>query len=435
MVLGWATDNKERCDKWMIELKKNDIEDKAALVERAEYDDTWDELTKGASGGLRVKLRKWYQSASELEEVRAKKRKVEESEQRSSKYLKSEMILEEYRPIHIEGVQKYSEMLGQYFYVENTDVLWSDNRKDLNLDGSVLVTAGIIEFIDMLKSNFVDHKPLWDGLLVRGMSGSGKSVAFALGAAYLNSLDKFDVYWFRSGEDFDSYISHILTLKINKETQKIRLIFVDQADKLENRLDTFIGSGSEYKGVFTIGCASGNVRVTPSTSRATRIREKLYDPSLNYELFKTFFNVQDDEKDLVLPEFLNTREMLEHQVSDFPSLFVGTYGHFLSMAKFRKEFVSNDGDFKLFWDKLLQILSEEMRIVFNEDRTELSLFYSQLHKVIFLNSSLSPMFDQTYKPDNRFIHNGRLFSPFFAQAYRIMMLLCPPSKTVCSALL
>jgi len=434
MVLDWAKYIEEDYKDWMEELKKNDIDDKEALVKLA-GSRHWERLLTGLSPLLATELEGWYERADELEEVRTRKRKLEESEQPSSKYFKLELdTLERYMPIRIEGIQKYSEMLGQYLTVDNTDVLWSDCRKDLNLDGRVLITAGIIEFISMLKSNFVDHKPIWDGLLVRGMSGSGKSVAFALGAAYLNSLEKFDVYWFRSGEYYLSSAFDTLTLCINKATQRLRVIFVDQADKLGDRLDTFIGSGSENNGVFTIGCASGNARVTPSTSRATRIREHLYDPSLNYDLFKTFFNIEDDKQDLVLPKFRSTIQMLDHQVTDFPSLFVGTCGHFLSMAKFRKEFASTNMDIKLTWDKLLLILSEEMHIVFAEERPELSLFYSQLHKVLFLNSSLSPSFDQTYKPDNRFIHNGHLFSPLFTQAYRIMMLFRPPSKTVCSSL-
>jgi hypothetical protein len=160
-----------------------------------------------------------------------------------------------------------------------------------------LITAGIIEFIAMLKGNFVDHDPVWDGFLVRGMSGSGKSVAFALGAAYLTALEKFDVYWIRSGEQSAVSTSDILTRRISKISRKSRIVFVDQADKLGNRLDTFIGSGSENNGVFTIGCASGNARVTPSTSRSTRIKGHVYNPSLNYALFKTFFNFQDDDKE------------------------------------------------------------------------------------------------------------------------------------------
>jgi hypothetical protein len=434
MVLGWAKNKEERCEKWMDELKENDIEDMDALVKVAASPD-WAEFLGILKIPLRTYMREWYERADDLKEVRARKRKFQESEQISTKYLKTELdILEEYRPLHIEGIQNFSNMLGQYLAVDNTDLLWSDSRKDLNTDGRVLITAGIIEFISMLKSNFVDHKPIWDGLLVRGMSGSGKSVAFALGAAYLNSLEKFDVYWIRSGEKYVVSISDILTRRISSISRKRRIIFVDQADKLENRLDTFIGSGSENDGVFTVGCASGNARVTPSTSRATRIREHLYDPSLNYELFKAFFNILDEEQDLALPEFLTTFQMLDHQVSDFPTLFVGTSGHFLSMAKFRKEFVSTNMDVKLTWDKLLLILAEEIHSVFAEERPDLSLFYSQLHKVIFLNSSLSPSFDQTYKPDNRFVHDGHLFSPLFTQAFRIMMLICPPSKTVCSSL-
>jgi hypothetical protein len=75
-----------------------------------------------------------------------------------------------------------------------------------------------------------------------------------------------------------------------------------------------------------------------------------------------------------------------------------------------------------------------MHVVFAEERPDISMFYSQLHNVIFLNSSLSPVFDQTYKPDNRFIHNGHLCYPLFIQAYRIMMLSLPPSRTVCASL-
>jgi hypothetical protein len=52
-------------------------------------------------------------------------------------------------------------------------------------------------------------------------------------------------------------------------------------------------------------------------------------------------------KKIVLPTFFNAREMLDHQVSDFRTLFIGTCGHFLSMSKFKKEFLSLNKDFKL----------------------------------------------------------------------------------------
>jgi hypothetical protein len=50
-------------------------------------------------------------------------------------------------------------------------------------------------------------------------------------------------------------------------------------------------------------------------------------------LFKTFFNFQDDDEEIVLPTFFTASEMLDHQVSDFRTLFIGTCGHFLSIAK------------------------------------------------------------------------------------------------------
>jgi hypothetical protein len=43
MVLGWAKNKEERCEKWMDELKENDIEDMDALVKVAASPD-WAEL-------------------------------------------------------------------------------------------------------------------------------------------------------------------------------------------------------------------------------------------------------------------------------------------------------------------------------------------------------------------------------------------------------
>ena len=327
-------------------------------------------------------------------------------------------------------------MNGQSIAVDSTDMLWYDNRLDLNKEGQVLITTGIINFLDFLKRNFSGHKAQWDGLLVNGMSGSGKSVSFALGAAFLDSMDKYDVYWFRTPETYLANSAALVGRRVHRDRERVRVVFVDQADKLGDQLDIFIGSGSETMGLFTIGCASGNARVKPSSSRATRIKEYLYDPSIDYKVFRTFFDLPDDHTEYHLPRFKSTREMLDYQVNDFPTLYVGTSGHFLSMAKFRKENKSN-GNFKSHWDILVKSLSKDMETLFTEENPsskDPNLFYARLHKIIFLNSDLLAGFDETYNPDKRFIYKGQLFSPLFAQSYRAMLLLRPPSKILCKSL-
>jgi hypothetical protein len=210
--------------------------------------------------------------------------------------IKGELDLDEFRPIHLENIQEFKQLLGKYVVVENSYEIWSSNRKDLNPDGKILITKGIVQFLEYLRDNFINRKFQWDGLLLHGLSGSGKSVAFALSASYLSSFEFYDVYWFRTGELYKQNIADLLETPINKKNGLIRIIFVDQADKLDRRLDTFIGSGNENIGIFTVGCASGNARVRPSSSRATRIKEHLYNPSIDYSLFKFFFNLSDNSQ-------------------------------------------------------------------------------------------------------------------------------------------
>eukprot|EP00475_Leptophrys_vorax_P014283 TRINITY_DN20679_c0_g3_i2.p1 TRINITY_DN20679_c0_g3~~TRINITY_DN20679_c0_g3_i2.p1 ORF type:complete len:645 (-),score=151.09 TRINITY_DN20679_c0_g3_i2:310-2244(-) len=353
------------------------------------------------------------------------------SDSRPEKRIRKDAVL----PIRVDNILNYRDMLGKYLQVDNPRRIWFDNRAALNNEGRILVTSEIIGFIDMLRSNFVDNdgESKWDGLLVRGMSGAGKSVAFALGASYLNALDIFDVYWFRTAEDYTPLVSYDLQNYI-EDDERVRIIFVDQADKLD-RLESFIGYGSQTKGVFTIGCASGNARVPPSSSRATRVHELVYDPTIDYKIFQTFFNQSNDEI-VSLSLFKNTQAMLDHKVSDFPSLYIGTCGHFLSMARFRKVFAENS-KFGLAWSSLLQFVSSEMLVFFSmtENREKSILFYLHLQKVILLNNSLKPSFPaKIINLDDRYVHNSQIFSPLFVQAYRLMLLLCPPPNTLCASL-
>jgi hypothetical protein len=148
-----------------------------------------------------------------------------------------------------------------------------------------------------------------------------------------------------------------------------------------------------------------------------------------------FFS-QDETGNLCLTEFHSFREMLDFEVQDYPTLYIGTCGHFLTMAKFRNELRASDGlDFRSLWNDLLKNLSKEMSAVISESHAqEHYLYYSRLHQLAFLNSDSAPYFEPTCKPDFRYIHNDRLFSPLFAQAYRIILLSQPPSRSLYSLL-
>jgi hypothetical protein len=63
LVLGWvvAVGVPELYESWIKELRSFGVGNIQALEENAGYDDTWKELTEGVSGGLRIKLRKWYE--------------------------------------------------------------------------------------------------------------------------------------------------------------------------------------------------------------------------------------------------------------------------------------------------------------------------------------------------------------------------------------
>jgi hypothetical protein len=429
-VKEWANNNDDRTKKWLNELKSNDID---AIQDLESLDDESftvliSALKETKFAVLMQKLKHWYENRNAM--PIQKKRKIDPD---------LELLKYAFKPIKVHEILNYQQLVGKHLHVENAEKMWSTNRKHLNQDSSILMTPQIIKFIDYLRQNFEGSEPIWDGLLVRGISGCGKSVEFAVGASYLDSLGLFDVYWIRSGEDYEAISSSIWKPISQNTGEKYRIIFIDQADKLGNKLDIFIGRGSQDKGIFTLGCASGNARVEPSSSRATRIREYISPPSVDFGIFLKFFSSnQMHSNEYDLPKFESTRAMLDYEVTDLPSLYVGTSGHFLSMARIRAaELNANNSDrnIKSSWNSVLVSLSEEMSLVVSGVQVEnKSLFYAHLHRMILLNPDQKPYFDANSSPDDRFIHEFRIFSPLFAQAYRIMLLSQPPSKSLCASL-
>ena len=66
----------------------------------------------------------------------------------------------------IDKIQDYKSMLGQSLLVCGMERIWSDNRRKLNQSNEVIITNEVISFIDLLKQNFIDQNPEWDGLLI-----------------------------------------------------------------------------------------------------------------------------------------------------------------------------------------------------------------------------------------------------------------------------
>jgi hypothetical protein len=172
IVLDWARGNEADCLEWMEELERNKIRDMQEMVGRAS---TWEKLNHKISSALEEKLRMWRGNAPELNDSRLMKRK-KDLEKRD--YSKRYRECTRFHPLAVENIKNYKNMLGEFVSVPS--VIWSPNRKDLNHKSQVLITNGIVRFIDFLKLNFIDGDPKWDGLLMRGISGSGKSIEFAL---------------------------------------------------------------------------------------------------------------------------------------------------------------------------------------------------------------------------------------------------------------
>jgi hypothetical protein len=157
----------------------------------------------------------------------------------------------------------------------------------------------------------------------------------------------------------------------------------------------------------------------------------------NQEYMASFFNNQmSNNEDILLPNFKSMREMLELEVSDLKSLYIGTCGHFLSNARIRMYFFdSGELDFSSAWNFVVNRLAEEMMEGFLEEKTmHRAEFYSRLHRAIFLTQEFVPYFHRTCNPDPRYIHGDWIFSPLFAQAYRLMLISQPPPRALCAAL-
>jgi hypothetical protein len=80
LVHNWATESdvEEIKETWMAELRGQGIGNIQALLEIAEYTDTWQQTLEHFSGLLRAKLRKWYDTAAGIDEIRMKRQAHDE---------------------------------------------------------------------------------------------------------------------------------------------------------------------------------------------------------------------------------------------------------------------------------------------------------------------------------------------------------------------
>jgi hypothetical protein len=324
-------------------------------------------------------------------------------------------------PIRVNDISQVLQKRNQFLSLESdTKVirhLWGDDRSDLNVSaGSVLVTGPVQRLVAYVKDRFVDNKSDWTGVLIRGLSGTGKSVAFALAASYLADQG-LDVSYYRTPSKFNLG-QWKDTFANSRSTPTI--IFVDQVNQMpKEEMEQMIRLGSHTEELYVLACGSGNIRWQKSSSEVGRIPDAYeFEPSIDFEGFSAFCqqkNIADLGKPNPEPSLSRYSEMLNFHPSNFVDVFYGSRGHFLSTAKIWNfyqtmnvaeswaSFVSETSSMmKAFWDS-----------AFDENKAKL---LSLIHSKLYLNDS-DPKFPTDIRLDERYFLHHSIFSSLFVQAY------------------
>jgi hypothetical protein len=329
-------------------------------------------------------------------------------------------------PLNVD-VSNYKNMLNQFVVLDPVDCekVWESNRTPLNEGRNrLLITEPVQEFISMIERRFVEESEFWDCRLLTGLSGCGKSVAFALAAAFLKNRRGFEVYWFRNGEDFDSNVASYFR---GRTFSSLAVIFIDQIDKLPGGdYHATLRIGSQRLNRIVIGCGSGNLSFTHSSSETKVIGPPIeFNSALPFGSFKTLFHVPAEPSNQSLADLASVSKMLEFRPKSMVDVYEGTNGHFLSMTVIQHEISMHNCNVLEAWERAKQYFMESMLNFLKAQ--EVPSFAVLLHQHLFLNDPETPELDQKFIAvmDHRYVWNQQIHSALFAQSYHETLLLNP----------
>jgi hypothetical protein len=118
-------------------------------------------------------------------------------------------------------------MENEFIELDEDDCLrlWQSSRADINQGKrQILITKPIQDLIAMVENRFITKKEFWDCRLVNGLSGCGKSIAFALAAAFLANHG-IQIFWFCDGITFKS--KHSVYFLDRSRKAPFAVVFID----------------------------------------------------------------------------------------------------------------------------------------------------------------------------------------------------------------
>jgi hypothetical protein len=331
----------------------------------------------------------------------------------------------EHLPVVVDvDLSNYPNLLNQWVTMspEDSARLWNPSRLEINQDRNrVLITKSVQNVLKMVDDRFVKKSVIWDSKVICGLSGSGKSVAFALAAAYLKQKG-LEVYWFRQANWFTGDINSKVLRKKGKN--RFVVLFVDQIDKHESiSMLGILRTGNQVNELAVVGCGSGNISLPKSSSESVIISDTFhFDPSISFQSFRTIFDFGGGES--VPPVvFKSTREMLTFKPMTFQDLWEGTSGHFSSLMAI-KCLIDNDIGIYESWLKVKETFAPFAHSFLKKE--ENPTFALLLHRCLFtpLNQS-PPDFEREFEEctDHRYIWERKIHSSLFVQMYHQILLM------------
>jgi hypothetical protein len=299
---------------------------------------------------------------------------------------------------------------------EDCSRLWCFERDDGKT--RALITKPVQDLIRAMEDRFVAKTTMWDARLVTGLSGCGKSVAFALAAAFLKSHG-IEVYWFRSGHKFRPEIASLFACRPREAP--LAVVFIDQIDQVPGEdVDSVLRIGDRMQKCIVVACGSGNVSFTPSSSDTTEIAPSFeFTPILPLDSFDALFPFGFPARKASSEQvkIWTVRQMLDFRPNSSLDIYWGTNRHFLSISVIQKEIQSKACLISEAWETGKTFFATYMHGFLSTQDSQ--TFAVLLNQLLFTNHSMEPELDAQYARvfDTRYIWEMRIHSCLFIQAY------------------
>jgi hypothetical protein len=293
--------------------------------------------------------------------------------------------------------------------------LWQSSRAYINEgNDQILITRPVQDLICMVEDRFVLKKEFWDCRLVNGLSGCGKSIAFALAAAFLAN-HRINVYWFRDGKIFTTRHSEYFLSR--SRSDPFTVVFIDQIDKAYDYY-SILRLGDRMFNCAFIGCGSGNISIRRSSSETLVIGETFeFDPHIPFSSFKIFFpSSQDKSADFAYQTTETLSQLIRFRPTQIEDIYFGTNGHFLSMMVLKHALEIDASSINDAWETAKNYFVASMRdFLFLSDIPNFTVL---LHQRLFISESTPEISGEfNLDVDHRYIWKMRIHSCLFAQAY------------------